>query len=194
MARARPASTSNPRPRSAAPTRAASRRPGAGRLARRTSWPPIVTCRTPPADALHRALWRDRHLYLPNNLSFKMDIALGAFGLEGRAPFPRPPHSRMGADSAFETLGPRPRQRKFCCARLIATGCPKRCSPAKHGFGAPTDRWLAGPLAGAMKRASPLPLARPEIARELLRTEAVDPAHLRPLGPDLERTLVIQAW
>src|SRR5262249_19198052 len=36
-------------------------------------------------SALKRALWSDRHLYLANNLTYKMDIALASAGMEGRA-------------------------------------------------------------------------------------------------------------
>ncbi len=36
---------------------------------------------------LKRALWVDRHLYLSNDLTYKMDIALASAGMEGRAPF-----------------------------------------------------------------------------------------------------------
>ncbi len=36
---------------------------------------------------LKQALWSDRHLYLANDLTYKTDIALSAYAVEGRAPF-----------------------------------------------------------------------------------------------------------
>ena len=41
----------------------------------------------PGGGALKHALWTDRHLHLANDLTHKMDMALGAYGLEGRSPF-----------------------------------------------------------------------------------------------------------
>ena len=41
----------------------------------------------PSGTALQRAMWSDRHLYLPNDLTYKVDIALAGNGIENRAPF-----------------------------------------------------------------------------------------------------------
>ncbi len=45
------------------------------------------TTLAPPGRALARGMWIDRHLALANGLNYKTDIAYGAFGIEGRAPF-----------------------------------------------------------------------------------------------------------
>jgi asparagine synthase (glutamine-hydrolysing) len=109
-------------------------------------------------DALHQALWRDRHLYLPNNLSFKMDIALGAFGLEGRAPF-LDHHILEWAQTLPSKLLVRGRAKKVLLRRAYRDRLPEALlARAKRGFGSPTDRWLAGPLAGAIKELLPCPL------------------------------------
>jgi asparagine synthase (glutamine-hydrolysing) len=100
----------------------------------------------PAGTALARAMWSDRHLYLSNNLTYKMDISLAACGVEGRAPFldhrllewtqTLPPHELV-----------RGREKK-----VLLRAAYKRELPAevlrrpKQGFGAPITQWLAGPL------------------------------------------------
>jgi len=97
--------------------------------------------------ALKRALWSDRHLYLANDLTYKMDIALGAYGLEGRAPFLD--HRVL---EFAQQLDPRElvrgRQKKVLLREAYRNDLPATVvSRPKHGFGAPVVPWLAGPLA-----------------------------------------------
>lgn len=111
-----------------------------------------------PGDALHQALWRDRHLYLANDLTFKTDIALAAFGIEGRAPFldhrllewAQNLESRHLARGREKKILPRQAYRDRLPEGLLARG--------KHGFGSPIQEWLAGPLRRIAGKLLPCPL------------------------------------
>ena len=110
---------------------------------------------------LRQALWRDRHLYLPNDLSYKTDIAFGAFGMEARAPFldHRILEWAQDLDSRRLVRG----SRKKILLREAYRG---RLPPAlldrpKHGFGSPVDLWLAGPLQKMIRQSLPCPLLDP---------------------------------
>ncbi len=111
----------------------------------------------PGTGALHRALHIDRELALASGLTYKMDIALAAFSLEGRAPL---------LDHAVlewaHTLPPRElvrgRQKKVLLRAAYAGELPAEVlGRQKHGFGAPVERWLAGPLGRLACRSLPCP-------------------------------------
>jgi asparagine synthase (glutamine-hydrolysing) len=109
-------------------------------------------------DALHQALWRDRHLYLPNDLTFKMDIALGAFGLEGRAPFLDHRILEWAQTLPSKHLV-RGTAKKVLLRRAYRGRLPEELlSRPKRGFGSPIGAWLAGPLQAAIKELLPCPL------------------------------------
>ncbi len=96
--------------------------------------------------ALKRALWSDRHLYLANNLTYKMDIALGAHGIEGRAPFLDYRVLEWSQDLEPRELV-RGRQKKVLLRAAYRGNVPDEIlDRPKLGFGAPIGRWLAGPL------------------------------------------------
>jgi asparagine synthase (glutamine-hydrolysing) len=96
--------------------------------------------------ALKRALWSDRHLYLANNLTYKMDIALGAHGIEGRAPFLDHRVLEWSQDLAPQELV-RGREKKVLLRAAYRGDVPDEIlDRPKLGFGAPIGRWLAGPL------------------------------------------------
>jgi asparagine synthase (glutamine-hydrolysing) len=96
--------------------------------------------------ALKRALWSDRHLYLANNLTYKMDIALGAHGIEGRAPFLDHRVLEWSQDLAPRELV-RGRGKKVLLRSAYRGDVPDEIlDRPKLGFGAPIGRWLAGPL------------------------------------------------
>lgn len=117
--------------------------------------------RLPPpgrGGALHRALWSDRHLYLPNDLTYKTDIAVAAYGMEGRAPFldhrilewPR----HVPARDLVRGV-----EKKVALRQAYAGELPSEVLDApKRGFGAPLDRWLAGPLREIARESLPCPL------------------------------------
>jgi asparagine synthase (glutamine-hydrolysing) len=108
--------------------------------------------------ALKQALWSDRHLYLANDLTYKMDIALGAYGVEGRAPFldHRLLEWAQQLDSRELVRG---REKKVLLRQAYQDQLPRAVvSRAKHGFGAPIAQWLAGPLASRVRAALPCPL------------------------------------
>jgi asparagine synthase (glutamine-hydrolysing) len=101
---------------------------------------------TVPTGSLHRALWADRHVYLPNDLLYKMDIALMAHGIEGRSPFLD--HrllewcQRLPAKQLV-----RYRSKKRLLRRAYRSDLPDEIlDRRKHGFGAPVKHWLQGPL------------------------------------------------
>ncbi len=111
-----------------------------------------------PAEALRRALWSDRHLYLPNDLTYKMDIALGAFGMEGRAPFLD--HRILEWSQGLEDCElVRGREKKILLREAYRRELPAGIlDRPKHGFGAPISAWLAGPLEQMCRESLPCPL------------------------------------
>jgi asparagine synthase (glutamine-hydrolysing) len=117
--------------------------------------------RSASGDALHRALWSDRHLYLPNDLTYKMDIALSSAGMEGRAPFldHRILEWAQELDSADLVRGS---EKKVLLRAAYAGDLPATVlGRPKQGFGAPVAAWLAGPLEEVRKDSLPCPLLDP---------------------------------
>jgi asparagine synthetase B (glutamine-hydrolysing) len=108
--------------------------------------------------ALKRALWSDRHLYLSNDLTYKMDIALGAHGIEGRGPFldARVLEWAQNLNAADLVRG----SRKKILLRAAYRGIvpDEILDRPKLGFGAPIARWLDGPLKGFARDHSTCPL------------------------------------
>lgn len=102
--------------------------------------------RAPGGSALKRAMWSDRHLYLPNDLAYKMDIALAAYAMEGRAPFLD--HRLLEwTQSLPETDLVHGREKKVLLRAAYRNDLPADLlARPKQGFGAPIERWLAGPL------------------------------------------------
>jgi asparagine synthase (glutamine-hydrolysing) len=114
--------------------------------------------RSATGDALHRALWSDRHLYLPNDLTYKMDIALSACGMEGRSPFldHRILEWAQGLDSTDLVRG---REKKVLLREAYRSELPASVlARPKQGFGAPVEAWLAGPLDELRRESLPCPL------------------------------------
>ena len=112
----------------------------------------------PAGSALQLALWSDRHLALANGLTHKMDMALGAWGIEGRAPF----LDHRLVDWA-QTLAPddlvRGRQKKILLRETYREFLPSSVlDRKKHGFGAPVDVWLKGPLKKMVAELGQVPL------------------------------------
>jgi asparagine synthase (glutamine-hydrolysing) len=116
----------------------------------------------PASGALKRALWTDRHLYLANDLTHKMDMALGAYGLEGRSPFLDHRILEWTQQLPARDLV-RGGQKKILLREAYGDEVPKEIAARpKHGFGAPIEAWLAGPLSGLVKELLPCPLLDPE--------------------------------
>jgi asparagine synthase (glutamine-hydrolysing) len=137
--------------------------------------------RASPRGILKQALWSDRHLYLANNLAYKMDIALGACGIEGRAPLldHRILEFAQGLPDGELVRG---REKKILLRDAYRGQLPAEVvDRPKHGFGAPIEAWLSGPLRG--------------LARELLPCPLLDSARQRNLGGQrLWTLLVFAAW
>jgi asparagine synthetase B (glutamine-hydrolysing) len=106
------------------------------------------------SGALKTALWSDRHLYLANDLTYKMDIALSSQGIEGRSPLLD--HALLEWTQSLPAndlvCG---RQKKVVLRKAYAAQLPPEVATrGKHGFGAPVNRWLAGPLANLREQLS----------------------------------------
>jgi asparagine synthase (glutamine-hydrolysing) len=114
--------------------------------------------RNSPRGILKQAMWSDRHLYLANNLAYKMDIALGACGLEGRAPLldHRILEWAQGLSTRELVHG---REKKVLLREAYRDQLPSEVSSRpKHGFGAPIEAWLEGPLRAHVRESLPCPL------------------------------------
>ncbi len=100
-------------------------------------------------------MWIDRHLALANGLNYKTDIAYGAFGIEGRAPFL---DHRLGewAGSLRARDLVRGREKKILLRAAYADVLPAGAlDRPKRGFGAPVGRWLRGPLRDLVREVLP---------------------------------------
>ncbi len=139
--------------------------PSAGILPRMLSADEFL--RASPRGILKQALWSDRHLYLANNLTYKMDLALGACGLEGRAPLldHRILEWTQGLANRELVSG---REKKVLLRKAYRGQLPADVvQRPKHGFGAPIEAWLAGPLRELARDSLPCPLFDPAAQRNL---------------------------
>ena len=106
--------------------------------------------------------------------SYKMDIALGAHGMEGRAPF-LDPKLVAWAQSLPDRHLVRGRNKKVLLRATYRDKLPPGAlDRPKLGFGGPIDAWLAGPLR--------------EHLQELL------PGHTQVAGQALWSRLVFAQW
>ena len=120
---------------------------------------------SPGGSTLKCALWTDRHLHLANGLTHKMDMALGAYGLEGRAPFldHRILEWTQGLPSGDLVRG---QERKILLREAYRAELPREIlTRPKHGFGAPIGGWLAGPLREMVHDSLPCPLFDPALQK-----------------------------
>jgi asparagine synthase (glutamine-hydrolysing) len=117
--------------------------------------------RAPAGTALQRAMWSDRQLYLPNDLTHKMDIALAGNGIEGRAPFLDHRLLEWAQTLASGDLV-RGRRKKILLRAAYRDQLPPGVlDRTKQGFGAPIGEWLAGPLRAMAREVTPCPLLQP---------------------------------
>jgi asparagine synthase (glutamine-hydrolysing) len=118
---------------------------------------------SPCGSALKHALWTDRHLYLANDLTHKMDMALGAYGLEGRSPFLDHRILEWTQQLRSHDLV-RGAKKKILLREAYDQELPKEIAKRpKHGFGVPVGAWLAGPLRELVRELLPSPLLDPEL-------------------------------
>lgn len=112
----------------------------------------------PSGAALKQAMWSDRHLYLPNNLTYKMDVALTANAIEGRAPFLDHRLLEWTQSLPAEDLV-RGHEKKVLLRAAYAHDLPDNVlRRPKQGFGAPIGEWLVGPLRELARDLLPSPL------------------------------------
>ncbi len=124
-------------------------------------------CASPSRGALKRALWSDRHLYLSNNLTYKMDIALAGRGIEGRAPFLDHRLLEWTQSLAAGQLV-HGREKKVLLRAAYRDDLPQEVlGRPKQGFGAPIEQWLAGPLRQRAAEVTPCPLLETAPQRNL---------------------------
>jgi asparagine synthase (glutamine-hydrolysing) len=129
-------------------------------LGRLLSTDEFLSVRIP--GALKQAMWSDRHLYLANDLTYKMDIALSSAGIEGRAPFLDHRILEWAQSLPSKDLV-RGRKKKVLLRRAYAADLPKEIvDRPKHGFGAPIRAWLDGPLAALVRASLPCALLTPD--------------------------------
>jgi asparagine synthase (glutamine-hydrolysing) len=121
----------------------------------------------PSGAALKRAMWSDRHLYLPNNLTYKMDIALAGNAVEGRAPFLDHRLLEWTQSLPRQELV-RGREKKVLLRAAYAPDLPRDVlDRPKQGFGAPIGKWLDGPLSELARDVFPCPLLERDWQRNL---------------------------
>ena len=133
---------------------------------------------------LKQALWSDRHLYLANDLTYKTDIALSAYAVEGRAPFldHRVLEWAQQLDDRDLVRG---REKKVILREAYRRDLPDGVlDRAKHGFGAPVRRWLDGPLLQARQALLPCSLLKQESQQGLSGQESYGPCLPLQPGPD----------
>jgi asparagine synthetase B (glutamine-hydrolysing) len=109
------------------------------------------------AGALRLAMSSDRELGLSNGLTYKMDLALGAAGMEGRAPFLD--HRVMEWASGLRDRDlVRGREKKIALRAAYRGVLPDEVlDRAKHGFGAPIAKWMKGASREFIADAVPCP-------------------------------------
>jgi asparagine synthase (glutamine-hydrolysing) len=133
----------------------------------------------PTGNTLHQALWADRHVYLPNDLLYKMDIALMSHGIEGRSPFldhrllewcQRLPSRHLVRYRSKKRLL-RSAYRNELPGEILRRG--------KHGFGAPVKHWLQTSLQEHLRSFLPSVFLDAAPQQKLLRAFSRNPdAHL----------------
>jgi asparagine synthase (glutamine-hydrolysing) len=108
-------------------------------------------CDLPPQ--LRRALLLDFHLYLPDDILYKIDRASMAVSLEVRAPFLDGPLMDF-VWRLPDCAKRRGRDGKILLRTVLAEILPKATlNQPKKGFGIPSGRWFRGPLRSDLHRA-----------------------------------------
>ncbi len=114
-----------------------------------------LTFLNPPGGALGRGMWIDRHLALANGLNYKTDIAYGAFGMEGRAPFLDHRLTEWAGSLPARELV-HGRDKKILLRAAYAGDLPAGAlDRPKRGFGAPIGQWMRGPLRDVVREVLP---------------------------------------
>ena len=144
-----------------------------------------------PESALKMAMWADRHIYLSNDLLYKMDIALMSQGIEGRSPFLDHRLLEWAQQLPLRDLvwG---RSRKNLLRDAFRRELPASVlNREKQGFGSPIYQWLKGPLAALVQENLPTPLLALQPQRVVLRAFA---NNRRGAGERLWTLLIFALW
>ena len=120
-----------------------------------------------PQGSLKRALWSDRHLSLSNGLTYKMDIALAAHGIEGRAPLLDHRILEWSQSLPDKDLVNGREKKILLRSAYRETLHDSILDRPKHGFGAPIDHWMAAPLRDLAAAMLPCPLLDPKLQQNL---------------------------
>lgn len=121
-------------------------------------------------SSLQRALWADRHVSLPNDLLYKMDIAAGAFGVEGRSPFLDHRLLEWAQELPEADLVRGCEKKMLLRASFSGVLPPRVLNRPKHGFGAPIRQWLQGPLKDLVNDTLPCTLLDSGIQSDILKS------------------------
>lgn len=152
---------------------------------------PFLNAAIPP-DTLHLALWADRHVCLPNDLLYKMDIALMAHGIEGRSPFLDHRLLEWSQRLAKSQLVKGRSKKRLLRAAYAGRLSPSVLNRRKHGFGSPVTAWLRGPLNRLLADHLPTPLLCIEPQKALIERFRARPTAHR--GNRLWTLLAFSMW
>ena len=101
-------------------------------------------------DPVHRAMYLDQRMYLPEGVLVKVDRASMAHGVEVRSPFLDYRLIELAADVPVE-MKLSGRQRKIVLKKVAADLLPGSIlRRSKKGFGTPVGPWLRGPAQGLL--------------------------------------------
>jgi asparagine synthase (glutamine-hydrolysing) len=112
---------------------------------------------------LKKMMIADRHIQLPDAYLHKIDMAMGAFGIEGRCPYL---DHRLVEWASYLTPGQLVvgRQKKVLFRSILQETLPRSIlERRKMGFGSPIEKWLKGPMREMVLQYLPCPLLQPEM-------------------------------
>jgi asparagine synthase (glutamine-hydrolysing) len=148
-------------------------------------------------DARERMLRVDQHLYLPDDILFKVDRMSMAHSLEARTPLLDHPLMEFAATVPYG-LKVRGWTSKYLLKRAVRDLVPAPLlRQRKQGFSMPVASWLRGPAGADVeaillgRRATERALWRPEVVRRLLDEHR---SGVRDLGRRLWSLLVLEVW
>jgi len=120
-------------------------------------------------NILKKVMIADRHIQLPDAYLYKIDIAMGAFGIEGRCPFLD--HRLVEWASKLSTsLLVKGQNKKVFLRGALRNILPEVIlSRPKMGFGSPIVKWLQDPLYDLVSEYLPCPLFEKSMQQSLLK-------------------------
>lgn len=146
---------------------------------------PLLRTEALPNHWIRKAMWSDRHMYLPNNLMFKMDIASNAWSLEARSPLLDHTLAEWSESLPLADIIKGSRRKIILRNYLLKKGVPpKTVHRRKYGFGSPIKSWLKNDLkeaaySGILDAEWPNALGSPDYLYNIFNgNESISPAQL----------------